>query len=100
MRARVTLADPGEVVEVEHDARDRRAAEMSFAAVVKAKPGTPMKQLMEAFPESWIQWVCWHAAHRTGRTDLTWQEWSARALDAEDLDGGDEVLPDPTAAAT
>jgi len=100
MRAKVTLTDPTEVVEVDHDARDRRAAEVSFAAVVKAKPGTPMKQLMEAFPESWITWVCWHAAHRQQVTSLTWAQWSERALEAESVDEDAEVLPDPTGAAT
>lgn len=102
MRTEVTLADPAEVLVVEHDARDRRAAEVSFGAAVKAKPGMPMKALMESYPESWILWITWHAAKRQKLTGLTWQEWTERALDVVpvgDEDDGD-VLPDPIGVVT
>lgn len=93
---KVTLTDPPETLTVDHDARDRRAAELRFGALVKARPGTPMRTLMEAHPETWISWICWHAATRQHVTDITWDQWSGRALEVTDEGTDSGVLPDPT----
>lgn len=97
----VRLADPDETLTVTTDARDRRAAEVRFPAVVKAKPGTSMKTLLEGYPETWTAWTYWHAATRSGVTTLSWEEWQPRFLGPEDDTPVPEgELPDPTDAAT
>jgi hypothetical protein len=95
----VRLADPHEVLQVEQDARDRRAAEVRFAAVVKAKPGTPLRTIVEGWPETWGAWIHWHAATRQGLTSEPWDRWSERVVDIDAPDDG-AALPDPTGPVT